>query len=912
MGARVLKQLPEAIAISPCPAVWVWPESDGPAWLANAAALAWRSVAVWPSDEWMSLAKAVLEATGQSSRAEPPGEASRSSEGEFVTPRDRAHSAHFSACPLEEGGVIAWLRAPEDGVLEKAAAFDADDAYVHLSLAEGLLGLALWRLDARAHRLSGNSLGFQMVGLVPARDGTVAPEAFYSVMPPDDRDELFKHLADGGRRDGVAMSEWRFRTPDGGSRTLKTLRIAQRDELGRTAALTGVSVDVTDLIAQRDRARESRINMNLIADATGIGIWRVDPRIDSLGWNRHLARLLDVDAAEEVSIERIGPELLKRVHPQDQAQFRRAIAALSQGSESNREEALRIVRPDGSVRWVVVRARRTSREPGGEVFGVLLDMTGQRELFDRMRQAEHRVELAARSVGLGIWEMDLATGRRTWDAQMHRLHGVDPADPRPPDNLRHRMIDADDLAREDDQLRQLAMRAPDAPDTPTLGRDMVLSVTWADGTTHWLTSRAMVVRDDNLTPTHLLGVQWDMTQQRRNDDMRREKQAAEEASRAKNLYLARTSHELRTPLNAILGFSQLLIADDSLRFDGTQMHRLHTIIEAGHQLQALIDDTLDVASIEAGSLSLGDEPVDLGAVITQALVTQAALAQRGGVRLSAGAQTHTALGDPRRVAQIVNSLLIHAVRHSLAGDRVQVRAVSDPFSAMVGVEVELAERQIAPAVLDRLLRAIDQLMLERSAFEGSGVGLSVARHFAERMGGRLEARVTPKAGTRWMLWLPMAPGDEAANDDVMAVDARTQLLSRSPIQAPHDLLYVEDDPINLLLVQELLSLRPGLRLHTAVDGAAGVAIARRLRPALIFLDLHLPDLDGFEILSRLRSDPSLAETPVIAISASVSADHAAQAAHCGFADYWTKPLDTVRFLHGLDEWVARLPRHVLN
>lgn len=171
--------------------------------------------------------------------------------------------------------------------------------------------------------------------------------------------------------------------------------------------------------------------------------------------------------------------------------------------------------------------------------------------------------------------------------------------------------------------------------------------------------------------------------------------------------------------------------------------------------------------------------------------------------------------------------------------------------------------------------------------------LSRARSGIERLQGRVDVVHDDVTSTMTLrIWHPLA--------------APTQRTDAVPAASPRMLLYIEDDPINLLLVQELMVLRPGLELQTATDGASGVAMARQLRPALIFVDLHLPDMDGFEVLRQLQSDPALHSIPILALSASTLPENVSRARQAGFADYWRKPIDGERFLRGLDAWIGRL------
>jgi CheY-like chemotaxis protein len=161
------------------------------------------------------------------------------------------------------------------------------------------------------------------------------------------------------------------------------------------------------------------------------------------------------------------------------------------------------------------------------------------------------------------------------------------------------------------------------------------------------------------------------------------------------------------------------------------------------------------------------------------------------------------------------------------------------------------------------------------------------------MGGQIEVDSAPGTGSEFRVWWPRA------------IDVPTAQRSASAatiVSAPaFDLLCIEDNPVNLMLVEQLVALRPGIRLHTAKDGRSGVERAIATRPRAVLLDLQLPDIDGAEVLRRLRAEPTLAGTRVIALSANALPDDIERARRAGFDDYWTKPIHVDRFLAALDE-----------
>src|SRR5205814_8219128 len=221
--------------------------------------------------------------------------------------------------------------------------------------------------------------------------------------------------------------------------------------------------------------------------------------------------------------------------------------------------------------------------------------------------------------GLAIWERDLAGGDTWWDPQMYRLRGLSPDDPRTPDELRHTSMHLDDLPYVERRTEEIIARETDY--------SFDFRVRWPDGTVRWLATRGTVLRDEQGKALRILGFNWDITEQKHGEDIRRQKAAAEEASRAKSEFLSRMSHELRTPLNAVLGFAQLMLDDPAQTLAEKQRERTQRIHEAGRHLLALIDDVLDLTSVEIGSVPVQLQPVSLAPLAQELLQWFAASAQ---------------------------------------------------------------------------------------------------------------------------------------------------------------------------------------------------------------------------------------------------------------------------------------------
>jgi hypothetical protein len=325
------------------------------------------------------------------------------------------------------------------------------------------------------------------------------------------------------------------------------------------------------------------------------------------------------------------------------------------------------------------------------------------------------------------------------------------------------------------------------------------------------------------------------------------------------------------------------------------------IRRAGAQLLALIDEVLDLSAVEAGAVTVALQPVAVDAVAAEVLEWVGALAAQHGVQLHGPRSGASVRADPARLHQVLANLLGNAVKYNRPGGEVRVQvepARGDDGAAGWRLAVRDTGRGLAPEQMARLFEPFNRLGAERGPVEGHGLGLATTRQLVQRMGGRLEVRSVPGQGSEFAVWLPAAAG----------ADAPAPLPGPAPAGAGRrlDVLYVEDNPVNVLVVAELLALRPGVRFASAADGRGGVAAALRDRPDLVLVDIHLPDIDGHEVLRRLRAGGYGGSC--IALSANAMPDDVTRSRAAGFDDYWTKPIDFDHVLAKIDELAAAAAR----
>ncbi|WP_082551953.1 PAS domain S-box protein [Massilia sp. Root351] len=378
----------------------------------------------------------------------------------------------------------------------------------------------------------------------------------------------------------------------------------------------------------------------------------------------------------------------------------------------------------------------------------------------------------------------------------------------------------------------------------------------------------------------------------------------ERAGKAKDLFLASMSHELRTPLNAILGFTQLL-NNDSLPITAQQRKTfMGHILKAGEHLLTLINEILDLAKIESGTVTFSMEPVGLGELLQEAYRMVEVEANKRGIRIIVSPVDGLHVqADRTRLKQVVLNLLSNAIKYNREQGAVVVDC-ADAGPGRVRMSVQDTGPGLRPDQVDALFQPFNRLGQEGGSEEGSGIGLVVTKRLVELMGGTIGVSSTFGTGSVFWIELPLTAAPETARAAIAAAaalpaEAPAPVRSRRPL-----LLYVEDNPTNLRLVQEVLGFRNDLDFMTAVEGLTGLDLARRHRPDIVLLDMNLPGMSGREIQRQLRDDPAMTATPVLAISANAMRNDIDAALDAGFFRYLTKPIDIAALHDALDAALA--------
>ncbi|HEX8411424.1 MAG TPA: PAS domain S-box protein [Thermoanaerobaculia bacterium] len=420
-----------------------------------------------------------------------------------------------------------------------------------------------------------------------------------------------------------------------------------------------------------------------------------------------------------------------------------------------------------------------------------------------------------------------------------------------------------------------------------------------DGSLFWANVAFTSIRDQGGNLRGFAKLTRDLTERNKVEATLTDARAlAEKANLAKSDFLSSMSHELRSPLNAILGFAQLM-ESDSPEPTPAQAESIIQILNAGWYLLELINEILDLATIESGKLSMSLEPVSLNELLLECHSMIEPLAVRRGITMTfpRSDAVYTVHADRTRIKQVLINLLSNAIKYNTPKGSVALKCSANTASGHVRITVTDTGAGLPPEKLAQLFQPFNRLGQEVNGEEGTGIGLVVSKRLVELMDGHIGVESTVGTGSVfWVELLSAAPlVMPAAVEPVVLAEA-----AAANLEGLRTLLYVEDNPANLQLVERLIGRRQDVRLLSAVDGNSGVQLARTCLPDVILMDINLPGISGIEALRILREDKTTAHIPVVALSANAMPRDVQRGMDAGFFRYLTKPIKVSEFMDTLN------------
>ncbi|HEX9996035.1 MAG TPA: PAS domain S-box protein [Abditibacterium sp.] len=582
--------------------------------------------------------------------------------------------------------------------------------------------------------------------------------------------------------------------------------------------------------------------------------------------------------------------------------------------------------PDAK-RWFSLRATRFSSNGRIHVVVSHQDVSERKMVEESLRESEQRFRQLAENIDEVFWITDPNT---------HEILYISPAYEaiwgRSIAELYENPRVWTDAIHPSDQKRISEIRLDKLK---TSQYDEEYRIVRPNGEDRWVHDRAFPVQGENGEIYRVVGVAKDITERKIVEDALQQansglearverrtaelaaanqalllaKEEAERANAAKSEFLSRVSHELRTPMNAILGFSELL------EMDGLPVHQAESVEEisnAGRHLLSVIDHVLNLAHVERNGGTITTQPVEVRAVIAESVKQIQPLATKYQVSVSIeGEETSEiwAQADPHWLHQVLSDLLSNAIQYNHAKGSVFIsckptnsnsKPSVDPTH--LSIDVRDTGRGIAAENFQRLFVPFERLDAAQFGIAGTGLGLTLSKSLIEAMEGSIDLESTPGHGSTFHVVLPLAPIARSIPAGETQENAASTLLTTAPI-----VLYIEDNPSNLRLVERIISRRRDLKLLTATRGEQGLEMIRRDHPSLVLLDLHLPDCHGDEVLQRLLSDPKTKDIPVVIVSADATPQQIERLHAAGAQDYITKPIHLQRLLEVLQKHLPSPP-----
>lgn len=764
--------------------------------------------------------------------------------------------------------------------------------------AEAIAHIGSWDWNIVTGELVWTDEIYRIFGLTPQSFGATY-QAFLDTLHPEDRQRVIDAVNASVADANVPYDiQHRIVRPDGQIRIVHEQGQVYRDAAGRPLRMIGTVQDITERIAS-----EARYQSMVAALAEGIIVQDVEGRI--IECNAAAEQILGMSADQIRGRTRMdlvwqavgedGTPFSEETHP---------ITVALRTGQPVQGVVMGVRHPLWGLRWISLNARPIHALGSDRINGAVAsfqDITERRQAEIELRRHREDLErlVAERSAALfeseallrkaqaiahlGHWSVNMQSGELVWSDEIYRIFGQAPQSFTPTQAAFYAAVHPDDL----EKVRRAVDEAFAEDTIFQIDHRIVLP----DGSVRWVHEEAMTEKDAEGRPWRLTGTVQDITERKLTEQaLERAKEAAEAASRAKSEFLARMSHELRTPMNAILGFAQVL---QRMPMTGEQQEFVREILQAGEHLLALINELLDLSRIEAGKLAVAIEAVALKPILDQALkLVEPQLTARGLSYACTCATDCWLMADATRLRQVLTNLLSNAVKFNRPGGRITVDC-----ERLAGDRLRVRVSDTGPGISREkqalLFTHFERLGAEKQGIEGLGIGLALSYQLVKLMGGELGVESEPGRGATFWLELPSISAPTtvvAAGQSASGTNTEKALL-----------LYVEDNTANFRVVAAMLRQRPHWTLIGASSGEQALELVRRHRPDAILMDIHLPGMDGYEVLAALRADPQTRDTPVIALSADALPIDVERGLKAGFRAYLCKPVNVEDLLTALSE-----------
>lgn len=646
------------------------------------------------------------------------------------------------------------------------------------------------------------------------------------------------------------------------------------DEAGLPYQYVSIRTDVTQLVNNEQRLKLSQNFAN-------IGTWDWDILQGDLYWSDRIAPLFGYkDPKTETTYE----NFVAAIHPDDSDMV---LAAINDCIEKDTVYDIehRVIWEDGSLHWLH-ESGNVLRDHDGkaiQMLGVVQDISMRKFAQQQLSESEDLMRSQLDSMSEGMFGLDESEQVIFVNQAACVMLGY---------------VQEDLIGQ---TMSELIMKDKEGADTPEFlkhtydARTETLFKCFDDDAILVEYTSMPILKSNGINGVVITFI--DISARKQNEkELLQAKEQAERANKAKSQFLSSMSHELRTPMNAIIGFSQLLEMDESIASNERQKDNVKEILSAGNHLLELINEVLDLSSIESGQSQMSIEPVSFDEVLNECVNLVSPLANKKGVvissiekgnqivdisSLSSGVQV---LADRLRLKQVLLNLLSNAVKYN--SDNGEIRIHCAEVDDLYNISIEDTGAGLSAEQVDGLFQPFNRLGSENSAIEGTGIGLVITKNLIEMMGGSIASQSKKGIGTIFSIELNLYRGESVSvlNDELLGLSA-----GQSDDES-YKVLYIEDDPANIRLMAQVFAKEKRLHLSTVHEPILGLDLVVENKPDLILLDINLPTMDGYMVLAELRK--LFGETyPIIAISANAMPKDIEKGMKAGFDSYITKPVD---------------------
>jgi PAS domain S-box-containing protein len=672
----------------------------------------------------------------------------------------------------------------------------------------------------------------------------------------------------------VAGREILYHRGDGVSAWIRVSGVPIRDASGKIVGGVDLITDIDDEKRARESLRVNQERLNLSQKSARLGSFEWVIQTNEVFWSEETEALFGLPPG---GFNGGYEDWAKRVHPEDRPGAEDAVRRALVDGQYDAE--WRVVWPDGGIHWIQTRGKVFYDDAGRplRLIGVDIDVTERMRAEEELRESEQLLEIALGAAKMGRLHIDFRTNELISSAACKANFGRSPEEPFTFEDLK-KTVHPDDRENVSERFWE-AVRNRD-------GYQIEHRVIWPDGSVHWVASHGRSAYGPDGQPSYLDGVIFDFTERKKMEDsLRSQTEALQEADHRKDDFLATLSHELRNPLAPLRNAVQIL----ALRGDDPSVvAQTNELLDRQvQQMVRMVEDLLEVSRIGQGKIGLQKSPVDLAEVVSIAVETSRPLIEthRHNLTVSLPDCPVRVEADAARLAQVISNLLNNSAKYTEDGGRIELIVERSRKEAVLRVRdngVGIAPEML-PHVFDMFMQAESSTNRSQG---GLGIGLTLVRRLVEMHGGAIEARSAGLGkGSEFLARLPALT--EPASD--IAPKAAADISSQTP-GGPRRVLIVDDNEDSAESMAVLLRLR-GHEVRLSYDGQSALEEAHAFKPDVMFLDLNLPRMDGYEVARRLRQEPAMRDMMLVAMTGYGQEEDRQRTREAGFHLHMVKPVD---------------------